>query len=732
MSATVLVTTLVLAACAGTSPPLSGRANRAALLQGKHGVISSNVTAADYAGSASCTPCHSDIAASFVASPMHRMTRLVDTAEVHAPFAGETLRFKEDVATLERSGTARFLRLTNAGEAPKFYRITRVLGGRTREDFVGIRVNREDGATLAEGDFAHRDEVVLPVSYLIGQERLRYKGYSVLIHERPSLAPGPVWNRTCLLCHNTAPYLVSLLGALAGPRAPSYQGEVVDTLLEGGHALRYAVTDPPALARAVASEVGRESGASLASDPGEGTAALLHRAIEATRDRLTGSGLLEVGIGCESCHGGCKEHVQDPAVTPSFEPIAPFLSVRKVLGGTSTSPTKAELVNHACARCHQVLFSRYPYTWEGGKRYAMPGGSEINSGEGRDFLLGACSGAMTCTACHDPHAKDERAHLEELATPAGNRVCLGCHAEFASPAALRAHAHHDPEGAGGACIACHMPKKNMSLDTGLTRYHRIGSPTDPIRVLADRPLECAVCHPSKQVGELARVMETWWNKSYDRDALRTLYGDTTSTPLLATLERGKPHEKAVALSVLSDASLASPTVSNPGDRAETPVHGGAEDRRRHLAPLFARELDDEYPLVREFARVALLRSLDEPSLARHPANGGGSGRGKASQEGPGASGGACELSMYAGQARLRADAEACLRAANLPLPTWRLAESQGFLPGSVPGSVQGSVPPSAPSSVPSSLPGSAPSPTGNSTGNPGDRAPRSSSEPFED
>jgi predicted CXXCH cytochrome family protein len=348
----------------------------------------------------------------------------------------------------------------------------------------------------------------------------------------------------------------------------------------------------------------------------------------------------------------------------------------------------------------------------------MPGGSEINSGEGRDFLLGACSGAMTCTACHDPHAKDERAHLEELATPAGNRVCLGCHAEFASPAAVRAHAHHDPEGAGGACIACHMPKKNMSLDTGLTRYHRIGSPTDPIRVLADRPLECAVCHPSKQVGELARVMETWWNKSYDRDALRNLYGDTTSTPLLATLERGKPHEKAVALSVLSDASLASPAVSSSRDHAETPVHGDAEDRRRHLAPLFARELDDEYPLVREFARVALLRSLDEPSLARPPANGGADG-------GPGTSGGACELSMYAGQARLRADAEACLRAANLPLPTWRRAESQGFLPGWVPRSV----PASAPSSGPSSLPGSAPSPRGNL---PGNGPPRSSSEPFED
>jgi predicted CXXCH cytochrome family protein len=271
-----------------------------------------------------------------------------------------------------------------------------------------------------------------------------------------------------------------------------------------------------------------------------------------------------------------------------------------------------------CARCHQVLFSRYPFTWEGGKRYAMPGGSNINSGEGRDFLLGACSGAMSCTACHDPHAKDERAHLAELATPAGNKVCLGCHGELAPAEALRAHAHHDPGGAGGSCIACHMPKKNMSLDTRLTRYHRIGSPTDPLRVLNDRPIECALCHADKSVGELVSSMQSLWHKAYDADALRSLYGDASVNVLQATLARGKPHEQAVALAVL-------------GER-------GA----RELAPLFAVQLDNEYPLVREFARGALLSAL-----------------------GPG-----CELSMYEGQDKLRSDAAACLHAAHLPAPTW--------------------------------------------------------------
>jgi predicted CXXCH cytochrome family protein len=586
-------------------------------------------------------PCHTDIASSFGDSPMHRMTRLASHADIRAPFEGETLRFKDETATLETKSGARFVRLARPGAPERTYRVTRVLGGRYREDFVGVPVASEEQGAALSRPIDHGDELVLPVSYLIGQRRLRYKGYSVLVRERRALEPGPVWNRTCLLCHNTAPYLVSLLGALAGHGSHPYQGEVVDLLLDGRRSYSYAVTDAGLFSRAVLSEVERESGSGVDVSGGAGDVA--RRGINAVRDRLTGSGLLEVGIGCESCHGGSAEHVRSPETRPSFLPVAPFLSVQKTDG---KPPTRAELVNHACARCHQVLFSRYPFTWEGGKRYAMPGGSEINSGEGRDFLLGACSGAMSCTACHDPHAKDEQTHLLELATPKGNRVCLTCHAELGSAPALRAHSHHDPSGAGGSCIACHMPKKNLSLDTGLTRYHRIGSPTDPARVYSDRPLECALCHADKSATELVSTMQKWWNKAYETGALRALYGDGAESVLVATLERGKPHEKGVAMAVLSEA-LAEPSAAR-----------GAKEK---LAPLFARELANEYPLIREFARLALLRAV-------------------------GATDGAapCDLSMYAALPRLEKDADACLRKAGLPLPTWGLSSEEAPLPGTPP------------------------------------------------
>jgi predicted CXXCH cytochrome family protein len=224
---------------------------------------------------------------------------------------------------------------------------------------------------------------------------------------------------------------------------------------------------------------------------------------------------------------------------------------------------------------------------------------------------------MACTACHDPHAADESAHLAELATVAGNRVCIGCHAELGSDSALAAHSHHDPKGAGGSCIACHMPKKNLSLDTGLTHYHRIGSPTDPLRVYGDRPLECATCHADKSVTFLVDAMRRFWHKTYDLGQLRALYGDGAANVVLATLERGKPHEKAAALAMLGD---------------KPP---------RDLAPRIARELGNEYPLVREYAALALTRAL-----------------------------GPCSMSLYARLEQLQSDAAACLKSASLPVPTW--------------------------------------------------------------
>jgi len=234
-----------------------------------------------------------------------------------------------------------------------------------------------------------------------------------------------------------------------------------------------------------------------------------------------------------------------------------------------------------------VLFTRYPWTWEGGGRTKNPGGSTTNSGEGRDFMLGGCASAMTCTTCHDPHTADTPAALAKLATTAGNHTCTTCHADVGAD--LAAHTHHQTTSAGSSCVGCHMPKKNMGLDYALVRYHRIGSPNDPQRVAGDRPLECALCHADKSVEQLASTMEKWWGKTADRAALRALYGDDLNVNVIrATLLLGKPHEQAVAIATYGDG------------------------RDATAVPLIVPHLAHEYPLVRYYALRALERITGHP------------------------------------------------------------------------------------------------------------------------
>ncbi len=567
-----LLLSCVAAACR-TSPP--GPARPAITRPAPR--VASNILRADYAGSARCAGCHAEITAAWHSSPMHLMTRLPEAAQVRAPFDGRIFRFKDDTARLTQEGGARFVALdTAAGAEHHLYRVTRVIGGRYREDFAGVEV--DPGGAPRSGP-----ELLLPISYVFETRSFRLKGYSVLVGERPGLRAGGVWSQTCIFCHNTVPYFDDIWGALHGPGAPSYQGEVVDRLLPENRRLNLSVAagQGDALVAAVGAEL-RAVG-SLAPLPAEPQGAL-RRGLRELRAHFTARDFVEIGIGCEACHGGSRAHADDPNLLPDFAPRAAFLEA-----GAPREVTRAERINRVCARCHQVLFSRYPFTWEGGQRHgADAGGSSITSGEARDFLLGGCARQMSCVACHDPHGQDRPADLRRLETPAGNGVCLRCHGQYAAPEALRAHAHHDPGGAGASCVACHMPRKNMGLGYALTRYHRIGRPDDPVRVERDRPIECALCHADKTVGQLAGTMEQWWGRRYDRAMLQVLYGSLDARPLQATLTRGKPHEQAVAIATLE-----------------------AAHQTDAVAPI-ARQLVNPFPLVRYYARRALaaLRGAD--------------------------------------------------------------------------------------------------------------------------
>ncbi|HEY5947984.1 MAG TPA: cytochrome c3 family protein [Kofleriaceae bacterium] len=529
-------------------------------------VIASNILRGDYAGSKACSDCHHDLYTKWAASPMRNMTRDAATATIRAPFDGAQLRVGSDTATMESEGGTRYMRVDGASGSHRF-KITKVIGGRYREDFVGV----ESG-----GDGL---EHVLPATYVFATKAWRYKGYSVMVKERPRMSARGVWSRECIPCHNTLPYVTMLYDELYGPGLPGYQGKLSDRVLPPSRTWPAATRDEVGLAKELGHEISLVGGEPPAE---QDLRAVLPAAANAMRKYFGGSHLVELGVGCEACHNGAREHAEEPSVTPTFEPKSSLVGITPPKG---QSGTRAQWINRICAKCHTVLFTHYDWTWEGSERNAQhPGGSSTNSGEGRDFQLGGCSTQMACTTCHDPHTEDPPAKLAAMATPAGNGVCTSCHKQMASDKAIELHTHHAKDSAGTSCIACHMAKKNMGLDYGLVRYHRIGSPTETRRVTSDRPLECALCHADYSVDKILTTMEQWWGKHYDRSALVKLYGDDLSVNALrATLERGKPHEQAAAIGVLGEVK----------DRTAVDA----------LLPM----LWHEYPLVRFYAQRALQR-----------------------------------------------------------------------------------------------------------------------------
>ncbi len=172
--------------------------------------VQSNILRADYAGSERCAGCHAEITAAWRDAPMHLMTRLPEQARIRAPFDGTTFRFKDDAARMTARDGARFVELSSPAGGVHLYRVTRVIGGRYREDFAGVEV----GAAALPGSSSPDRELILPISYVFETKSFRLKGYSVLVTERPGLHAGGVWNQTCVFCHNTVPYFDDVWGAL--------------------------------------------------------------------------------------------------------------------------------------------------------------------------------------------------------------------------------------------------------------------------------------------------------------------------------------------------------------------------------------------------------------------------------------------------------------------------------------------------------------------------------------
>ena len=523
-----------------------------------------------------CARCHAEIHAAWRGSPMHRMTRLPGGAEIRAPFDGATFPVQGRHGAARRAARgARYMRSSRRAQTATTSTASPVIGGRYREDFAGVEVG-----AVGAADRRRRAELVLPVSYVFETRQFRFKGYSVMVSERPGLRAGGVWNQTCIFCHNTVPVLRRAVGraARAGRARLPGRGRSI-ALLPRDRRWRSRSTRRAALREALAAEVAAVAGHAARATAARSPRRARRRHRATLRSRFGAPHLVEVGIGCEACHGGSREHVAHPRVLPDFEPRSRVPAARPAAG--RRPPTRAER-STASARAATRCCSRATRAPGRGGSAGRQAGRQLASTRARRAT--SCSAAARAQmACTDlPRSRTARIAAPKL-DRLGDRRRQRASARL--PRAVRGAA-----GAGGARPPRSRRRGRRAASPATCRRRTWGSATRSPATTASarRPIRRA----SSAIG---------------RSSARSATPTRPSASWSATMERGGGSSTTARRCASSTATLRGPAAGgDAGARQAARAGGGGRRAGRgasHQAvPAVARQLVNPYPLVRYYAR----------------------------------------------------------------------------------------------------------------------------------
>jgi len=197
----------------------------------------------------------------------------------------------------------------------------------------------------------------------------------------------------------------------------------------------------------------------------------------------------QAGLGCESCHGPGKDHVDDPSKPGSIRRFA-MMSPRDASAACLTCHSRGnhtqwrgsmhDARNLSCTTCHSV---HNPASEKNQLKAANITATCVSchtmeaAKQQRLGHMPVHEGKMNCTSCHNPHGTTNARMLRT-----GNWVnetCTGCHAEKRGPflwdhAPVREACNtcHDPHGSNNdrmlvakvpmLCQRCHIGTKHPS------------------------------------------------------------------------------------------------------------------------------------------------------------------------------------------------------------------------------------------------------------------------------
>ena len=383
----------------------------------------SNVTVADYVGPGVCGRCHADELARWSQS-LHRVmnARADDAVAIIGDFDNAKVAYAGGEAHFTRDA-AGYAMAVKKGATTIRYRVTRTIGRRGLQEYVGI----EDG---------RRDEVRLPFGWWP-----RRGGWYAAPYFDPWLTEdktdvyAPVreaWAERCPWCHSTYPF-AQRIARSAGPS-------------QLGHGLEQLFEAPASADRLVP-------------------------------DRLVLEQQVTTGISCESCHLGGRDHAAGGPIH-----FVPQGAIRKA-GASVPDEQFAEerrdpdVINGVCAQCHSGPSPRladHTATRNSSEALDLAASpcrgikcTDCHDPHRADAKLDSARSLAACTHCHDKLA-DAAAARAHGGVGHATTTCLDCHMPrmvMGIDHVVRTHRISSPtdpqilgEGGPNACNLCHLDR----------------------------------------------------------------------------------------------------------------------------------------------------------------------------------------------------------------------------------------------------------------------------------
>jgi hypothetical protein len=413
----------------------------------------------DYIGPRACGDCHAEQHAAWSQS-LHRVmnARADDPGAVIGEFDGAVVRYAGGEARFTHDGDDRMMTLTRGTKSVR-YRVTRTIGRRGLQEYVGVEDGRDEEVRLPFGWWP-RLGGWFPQPYFdpwLGDES------NVDVYA----AVREPWAERCPWCHSTYPFAQRIARA-SGPRGV-------------GHGLEQL----------------------FAAEPGS--------------SRLAVAEQVTTGISCESCHLGGRSHADGGAIHFVPQGARRREDAPALPASFAEERRDAAVVDAVCAQCHS---GPSPRLADGTALRNSSEAIDLGASPCRGIKCTDCHephradaradearSLAACTRCHDALG-DPAAARAHAGSGHESATCLDCHMPrvvMGIDRFVRTHRIAVPadrarlaEGAPNACNLCHLDRSvGWTIDAlrdgwevgiaSVTRGGDVDTPAGELWLASSRP-----------------------------------------------------------------------------------------------------------------------------------------------------------------------------------------------------------------------------------------------------